>query len=165
MSKFLTPTPAKPALLARVAQVCERRCADEAAYAGDATNPQCPLESTDSNPDGSLFPFQLLSTSPSRLRRMGPDRKSRGQAGLALCRPACGVWDVPTNSQCPLESTDSNPDSSLFPFQLRLSAGPSRLRRTRWYGMGTGKALAERVLPFADQLAVHGMYQRTHDVP
>ncbi len=89
------------ALLARVAQVCEWWYADEAAYA-----------------------------------------------------PYVGE---PTNPQCPLESTDSNPDGFLFPFPLRLAASPSRLRRI-------GKAMAKRVLRFADQLALYAMYQRTHDV-
>ncbi len=67
--------------LARVARVCEWWDADQwwyadeatyAAFAGDATNPQCPLESTDRNSEASLFPFQWLrSASPSELRRIG----------------------------------------------------------------------------------------------
>ncbi len=61
----------------------------------------------------------------------------------------------PTNPQCPLESTDRNFDASLFPFQWRLSR--SRLRRI-------GKAMAKRVLRFADQLLLYAMYQRTHNV-
>src|SRR5712692_9166673 len=70
MSKFLTLTPAKLALLVRVARVCEWRrpdqwwYPDEAAYAiygGERTNPQCPLESTDRNPVSSLFPFHNSS--------------------------------------------------------------------------------------------------------
>jgi len=59
-----------------------------------------------------------------------------------------------TNPRCPLESTDRNSVSSLFPFQCRLSR--SRLRRL-------GKAMAERVLRFADQLLLYATYERTHE--
>ncbi len=51
-------------LLARVIGVREARYADGVALAiyavsaGDATNPQCPLESTDRNSEASLFPFR-----------------------------------------------------------------------------------------------------------
>ncbi len=85
--KPVTLTPAKLAashanarcstdpLPAREARVRESWYADQAAlakYGGDATNPQCPLESTDRNSVSSLFPFQWR-LSPSRLRRLGPD--------------------------------------------------------------------------------------------
>ncbi len=72
------------ALLANVSQICEWWYGDKAplaihaAFAGDATNPQCPLESTDRNFDASLFPFHWLrSASPSELRRMGKAMAAR----------------------------------------------------------------------------------------
>ncbi len=74
--KPVTLTPAKLAanrantrrstgpVLARASQMCEWWYGDKAAYevyGGDATNPQCALESTDRNFEASLFPFHTSS--------------------------------------------------------------------------------------------------------
>ncbi len=74
---FCLPSRRELLLLAWVSRVCEWWYGDKAplatyaAFAGDATNPQCPLESIDSNPDPSLSPFPLrLAASPSQLRRI-----------------------------------------------------------------------------------------------
>jgi len=89
-----------------------------------------------------------LTLSPARLaakRRVAPVReRSDADRSWDADGAAYAVYGVGgTNPRCPLESTDRNPVSSLFPFQCRLSR--HRLRRL-------AKDAATRVLRFVDQL-------------
>ncbi len=86
----------------------------------------------------TLTPAKLAANRANARRSTGPRTAQGQQRERALLSSVAQWWYAdeaahavyggePTNPQCPLESTDRNSDSSLFPFQWRLS--PSRLRR------------------------------------